>query len=163
MKADKIKLKDVKKLLKKVDYGADYRVDHENIKIQSAAMAKAQYEDVLKKVELGKKRFNSIFFIVVNGFTVPGLAKEAIREEINLRETWPHPECKQVVYKYNPDGGYLTLLWAIPDQKTCMALYSNRHNPNVTKHSLMPFVMGMQLGTFRTEANKYNSNLIIKE
>lgn len=113
-------------------------------------------EKVKAEVELGLKKFDGDFFIVIDQKIEEVFGNRAARNQVYSRRTCPRPYYDQSVFKYLRFSGMLEYIWTVPARKTAYMLRDNALHVPPEERDLLNFVLEFFEGTLDIRRKKLN-------
>jgi RNA-binding protein YhbY len=132
------------------DYGKVSVID------QQREMQKDYIDELVKCVELNKKRFPGNFFIVVETKTEKLMAN-VMRNYFFARWTCPTPTYDESVFRYNRQEERIEYLWSIPSRPACYYIRDNIAIIDKSEEELKYFVLGFFDGSLLRKAKELNN------
>lgn len=114
---------------------------------ETEPVMKDLFEKVKAEVEVGLKKFNGDFYIVISQTVEEALNYRVARNKVCSFLTCPKPYYDQSVFKYLRFSGMLEFLWTIPDRKTARLLRDNALQVPPEERDLLNFVLEFFEGT----------------
>jgi hypothetical protein len=119
-----------------------------------------EYEqNLLERVEDGKKKYISDFFVVVITKR-ERLMTNVMRNYFFHRISCPTPQWDQAVYSYSIKDDELEFLWVIPSRDACEHLRNNALYVHPDERELLGFVLDFYDGTLDKLAKSMNGEMV---
>lgn len=119
-------------------------------------------QNVLAKLEEGKRLYDNDFYIVVLT-KKERLMSNVLRHYYLHRISCPTPDYDQTVYRYSKKDNDLVFLWTLPSKDTCQLFLANRHIIDPLEWELLKFILQFEDGSLMRTAKKLNGESVESE
>lgn len=121
----------------------------------------SEYEqNLIDRIEAGKKEYAGDFYIVVITKR-ERLMDKVLRHYFLARSTCPTPQYDEAVYKYHKKEDRVEFLWVVPDKSTCEDFMMNAVTTSEDEKVLRDFVIKFKSGDLDLVAMKMNGEIIL--